>query len=382
MNKKLRFVFFASFLFWCHMALVTYINSSLLELYVSPSVTSTLFALGSALNIIWVLQLPKIVNRFGVAKVSSILMFATAILCGLVGFTANPFFLLPLFVVFFSMSTAILYTLDILVEKHSTDEVTGNIRGILLTINNFAMALLPFFVGILTEKYGFTATYSIAAVVLVISGCIIVATQKSLPRKTAETPNLREGFRSIVRNPALRRIITINFLLQFFFAWMVIYTPLYLANTLSFDWSTIGIILSIMLVPFVLFQFPAGRIADTWLGEKEMLITALIIAGVATICFAVLPNPTVVTVAITLFCTRIGASIVEVMCDSYFFKQIDETNVHSISFYRIMYPLAYIIGPITAALILSVSSYLVLFITLGGLMFVGAFYALRIVDTK
>lgn len=309
-------------------------------------------------------------------------MLLTAILCALVGITKNEFLLLPLFVLFFSMSTAILYTLDILVEKHSADEVTGNIRGILLTINNFAMALLPFFVGMLTEKYGFTATYSIAAGVLLVSAGIVITTQRSLPKKDAQTSNLREGFRAIVQNPALRRIITINFLLQFFFAWMVIYTPLYLANTLMFDWSTIGTILSIMLIPFVLFQFPAGKIADKWLGEKEMLISALIIAGVATICFAVLPNPTAIAVAIALFCTRIGASIVEVMSDSYFFKQIDETNVHSISFYRIMYPLAYIIGPITAAAILAVSSYLVLFITLGGLMFIGAFYALRIVDTK
>lgn len=364
------------------MALVTYINSSLLEQYVSASTTSLLFALGSALNIIWVLNLPRIVNKFGVTNTSTVLMFITAILCALVGITKNEFLLLPLFMLFFSMSTTILYTLDILVEKHSTDALTGNIRGIFLTINNFAMALLPFFVGMLTEKYGFTATYSIAAGVLALSACIVITTQKSLPKKDAETPNLKEGFRAIAKNPALRRIITINFLLQFFFAWMVIYTPLYLANTLLFDWGTIGTILSVMLIPFVLFQFPAGKIADKWLGEKEMLIAALVIAGAATICFAVLPNPTVISVAIALFCTRIGASITEVTCDSYFFKHIDESNVNTISFYRIMYPLAYIIGPITAALILSVSSYTVLFIILGALMFTGAFYALRIVDTK
>lgn len=364
------------------MALVTYINSSLLEQYVNPSVTSTLFAFGSVLNIIWVLNLPKIVNRFGVAKISSTLMVVGAILCALVGVTKIPYLLLPLFVLFFSMSTAILYTLDILVEKHSTDAVTGNIRGALLTINNFAMALLPFFVGILTEKYGFTATYVLAALVLTVAASIIAFTQKTNTKETTETPNLLEGFRSITKNPALRRIITINFLLQFFFAWMVIYTPLYLSNVLGFSWGTIGTILSVMLIPFVLLQFPAGRIADKWLGEKEMLISALIIAGAATICFAVLPGPTAVAVAIALFCTRIGASIVEVMSDSYFFKQIDETNVNTISFYRIMYPLAYIVGPVTGALVLSMTSYTVLFIILGACMFVGAFYALRIVDTK
>ncbi len=382
MNKKLKFVFLASFIFWCHMALITYVNSSLLESYVSPGVTSLLFALGSGLNIIWILILPKMVNRFGVVNISTSLIFIGAILCALVGLANAPMILLPIFVLFFSTSTAIIYTLDILVEHHSKDEITGGIRGLLLTINNFAMALLPLFVGILTEKYGFKATYLLAATVLAISGITILSTQRKMPHTKTELPNLKEAIKNILQNKALKRIITINFLLQFFYAWMVIYTPLYLANELGFDWSTIGIILSVMLAPFVIFQLPAGRIADKWLGEKEMLISALLIAGASTIAFAVLPTPTATIVAITLFCTRIGASIVEVMCDSYFFKQIDATNVNIISFYRIMYPISYILGPILGAIILWFTNYQTFFITLGFILILGALYAIKIVDTK
>lgn len=382
MNKKLKTIFIASFLFWCHMALVTYINSSLLEEYVGESLISTLFVLGSVLNIIWILSLPKLINKFGVVKISLSLIWIGSILSVLVGLSKTPSLLIPIFILFFSLSTAIVYALDILVERHSDDSVTGNIRGAFLTINNFAMAMIPFFVGILTEKYGFTATYIIAGIVLFISGIIVAISQKGVVYKKTEVPNIAEGFKSILKKPALKHIIIINFILQFFYAWMVIYTPLYLSKELGFDWSTIGLILSVMLIPFVLFQLPAGYIADKWLGEKEMLISALIIAGVATICFAVLPIKTVVAVAIALFCTRIGASITEVMCDSYFFKHIDETNTNIISFYRIMYPVSYIIGPVIATLILLKTNYTSLFIILGGVMIFSAFYALRIKDTK
>lgn len=364
------------------MALVTYVNSSLLESNIKPNLTGLIFALGSALNIIWILLLPRWVNKFGVVKISTILIFAGALLCALVGFSSIPALIIPLFIMFFSASTAIVYTLDILVEHHSTDEITGGIRGLFLTINNFAMALLPLFVGILTEKYGFKATYLIAAIVLAISGFIILNTQKSLTHKKTSLPNIKEAIKNILKTPALKRIIIVNFILQFFYAWMVIYTPLYLINVLGFDWSTIGIILSVMLAPFVIFQLPAGKIADKWLGEKEMLITGLLIAGASTIIFAVLPIITASIVAVTLFCTRMGASVIEVMCDSYFFKHIDETNVNTISFYRIMYPISYILGPILGSIILWFTSYTTLFIILGFILILGALYSIKIVDTK
>ena len=63
---------------------------------------------------------------------------------------------------------------------------------------------------------------------------------------------------------------------------MVIYTPIYLHEHIGLPWSDIGIIFTIMLLPFVLFEFPAGKLADGKWGEKEPPIIGIILIAVST----------------------------------------------------------------------------------------------------
>ena len=59
------------------------------------------------------------------------------------------------------------------------------------------------------------------------------------------------------------------------YAWMVIYTPLHMLD-LGFTWEEIGQIFTIMLIPFVLVEYPAGWLADKYIGETEMMSADLI----------------------------------------------------------------------------------------------------------
>jgi uncharacterized membrane protein len=52
--------------------------------------------------------------------------------------------------------------------------------------------------------------------------------------------------------------------------------------------------------------------------------------------------------ALILFCTRIGASLIEILRDSYFYKRIDCSDVDIINFFRSVRPAAYIIGLLIA----------------------------------
>lgn len=382
-QRTLLAVFFASFFFSIHSALVSYINSSMLETHVSASVVSTLFALGSAISIVLTLSLPHIMRKIGVVRSAIGLFVLSTTLLTILGTAMTPKVILAAFVLYFALNACILYVLDIFVEHYSSDTNTGKIRGLFLTINNLGWVGMPALAGIVAAQYGFNSIYLLAGIGVTLTALFIALSQRNYKEVHSDTPPaLGKAIKHVLQTPALRRVITINFLLQFFFSWMVIYSPLYLSHTLGFSWETIGLILSIMLVPYVLFQYPAGRIADKWLGEKELIILGFIIMAVSTCAFGILKAPTVVMVSVLLFGTRVGASILEVMADSYFFKHIDETDTSIIGFYRITQPFAYILGPVLGAIALIWMSYATLFVILSGIMVLGGLYALRLVDTR
>src|SRR5207249_2591358 len=122
-------------------------------------------------------------------------------------------------------------------------------------------------------------------------------------------------------------IYLVNFLLQFFFSWMIIYTPIYLHEYVGFTWSQIAIIFSIMLLPFVILELPLGKIADRVLGEKELLVTGFSIMALTTAAMTFLHSANMVIWIGLLFISRIGAATVEIMSETYFFKQVSDIDV-------------------------------------------------------
>ena len=194
--------------------------------------------------------------------------------------------------------------------------------------------------------------------------------------------SLKRMLRVLHKKSMVRGAILINALLQLFYVWMVIYTPLYLTQTLGYSWDKIGIIFSIMLIPFILFQYPAGRIADRFSNERELIAGGLLIAGIATILFSLVGSESMIALALILFLTRVGISIVEVANESYFFKQVTEKDAATIAVYRNMSPLAYLAGPLFGAVFLGWNMYAVLFFILGVLLLFGSFFALTLRDIQ
>jgi MFS family permease len=163
---------------------------------------------------------------------------------------------------------------------------------------------------------------------------------------------------------------------------MIIYTPIYLHEYLNFHWGEIGIIFTIMLLPFVILSFPLGKLSDK-MGEKEMLLIGFFISAVATLVIPFVKEPKLLTWALILFITRIGAATIEIMSESYFFKSINEENAEAISFFRNTTPLAYLVAPMLAIpILLLVPSFEYLFFVLGSLLFYGLFVTLRLRDVK
>jgi MFS family permease len=86
--------------------------------------------------------------------------------------------------------------------------------------------------------------------------------------------------------------------------------------------------------------------------------------------------------AVILFFSRIGASLVEIMRETYFFKKVDAKDIQLINALRSITPISYIIAPLAVGLILSFLQIEYVFLFLGLIILLGLYPALTLKDTK
>ncbi|KKR45873.1 MAG: Glucose/galactose transporter [Parcubacteria group bacterium GW2011_GWA2_40_14] len=163
---------------------------------------------------------------------------------------------------------------------------------------------------------------------------------------------------------------------------MVVYVPLYLEKYIGFSWTEIGIMFTIMLLPFVLFELPVGELEDRKYGEREFLTIGFVIMGLSTLFISFITLKSFWIWTTILFITRIGASFVEISTESYFFKHVNQEKPDVISFFRITRPLSFIVGPVIATIALQFMPFQYIFIVIGICMILGAHYSLALTDTK
>jgi MFS family permease len=197
-----------------------------------------------------------------------------------------------------------------------------------------------------------------------------------------DTIEVRKASIKILRSQELFNIFAVGFLLRFFFAWMTIYTPIYLISTVGFEWSVLGLIFAFMLLPFVLLEIPIGRVADKYIGEKEFLTAGFIVTGLATISLSFITIPSAILWALVLFATRFGASLIEAPSESYFFRQVGPSDTGVVALYRTLGPTAFFVAPIVSTLALLFIDIRYTFVVLGTIMLTGVIYALGILDSK
>ncbi|MFH1454751.1 MAG: MFS transporter [bacterium] len=380
-KSTLFILYILGFIFAFTSAIPTYVNSSFLKSLTSEQAIGIFYAIGSVFSLISLIFIPKVLKKYGNYKVTlflTILYFLNFL--GL-AFIQNIFPVLFCFMISGAMATAIYFNIDVFIEHNSLNEKTGGIRSVYLTCINLAWLLSPWIAGIIVGESSYRKIYFVAALITLPIILIVSSNLKNFKDPEYKVFNILETIRSI-NNKNIKNIIISSFLLQLFFSWMVIYTPIYLNEYLGFSWGTIGIIFSVMLLPFVLIQIPLGYLADKKIGEKEILTIGFIIMAIFTVIIPLIHDNNIVLWALVLFMTRIGAAMVEIMNDTYFFKQVSDKNLNVINLYRTVGPLAYIISPISATIIIFFVPMVNIFYILGLLMIFGLRYSLAIEDTK
>lgn len=390
MNKKssplfyIRLVFAAMFFFSLHAALTSYINSTFMEsMGWSMSIIDAIYTFSSVATLGAYILVPMGMRKFGNRNVMLVLLLVLALcLIGVVTIS-SPLIKILLFTLFLTLNFLVIYEIDVFLEHFSSFQNTGKIRGLFFMIINLAWAVSPFIAGQIIERMGISSVYIIAVVMVLITTTIFLTNFRSITFIQKPKRSVFEVIKTVRGKRDLRSIFSLSLMLHFFYAVAVIYMPLYLYDVIGFSWGEIGLLLLLANVPFLILGFPVGKLADEYIGEKEMMMGSLVVASIGTFGFVFMESHSFASWAAVLIVSRIGISVLETTTESYFFKKVDRDDSEVMSIQRNAIPLAYLLAPLSAFTIgLITHDYRVLFALVAVLLLFALYPASLLRDTK
>ncbi|HCR52137.1 TPA: hypothetical protein DIV48_00630 [Candidatus Kaiserbacteria bacterium] len=357
-----------NFFFALFSTALTYIIVPYLFSFMSEVSAGLVIAAGALVSCIVFPFLPRIVARYGAQQLAIII--AILEMLSLLALAAVPNALSVS--VFASMAIALgpflAYQLDLLLEATVAEEgVTGRVRTIFLTAWNVAALAAPLLMGALLASRDAYHLVFIASAAATVPFIILFAARKLPPGTPPLLSHVKDTAQCMVRDRDLAAVTFGHFLLYLFFSWAPFYTPLYLHEIIGIPWSDLGWIFAVMLVPYVLIEYPAGILADKVIGDKEMMFIGYILAGASFAAISLFTqNTPLILILAVLVTSRAGAALVESMTEGHFFRRVSEKDVNSISVFRGIWPVANLVAPVAASIILLFGNYPLFFALTGG----------------
>lgn len=370
-----------AFIFSLHVVIPMYSNSSFLNLFSSEDTIGLIYMTGAAVTILGFLIGPSFIRKIGnYTTIIILICIQIGLFYGLI-ISDTPWILASLFIIQSATSSLIGFCLDIFLEGYTTHSSVGKIRGLYTTSMNASWVIAPFIGSLLIGEGNYKNTY-IASLAILFP--LIYLVHRNFPKfhdPDYYHPSFWKTIKHISLDKDLTKLFYANIILQTFYSWMVVYSPIYLNKYIGFSWKEIGVIIVIMLLPFPLIQYPLGRLADKKYGEKEIMSIGFIIMGISTICLSFFTINNILVWSLLLFATRIGAASVEIMLETYFFKTVSSRDSGTLSFFRIGRPFSLFISSVLMIIGSMFVDFRYMFIVIGLVSLFALYPSMTIKDT-
>jgi len=381
-NHKIGFVTSLGFLFGLSTALISYLGSSYFRYATGVENVAVFYVVMFSFVLIGLLNLHKIFLTYGRSRT---LLF----LLGMQIIVLTALSLLPIgwagalmLMLYYVVYGIIWVVWDAVLEAYSSNEETGRIRGMFLSVWGIGAIIGPMLSLSLLERYGYGLIFTLVLALYAFMFIIALVTLYEISGKIDQrTHSLREMIARIRKTPALWQVYWVAISLGFAASTLVVFIPLKL-RALGFEWSEMGLMFTIMLLPFVLLEYPAGILADKKYGEKEIMVTGFVVLITAMILITVSESTSFIVWTAILTLSRVGYALIEAMRDTYFYKQIDSEEVGLINAFRTARPVAYILAMSSATGVGLFFGEGGIFMMLIIILVIGLYPVIRLVDTK
>ena len=380
-KEKIKFVNFISFFAGFSQAVLAYIISSYFKERSGTENVGLYFIIAYLAVFFILINFHKIIKKVGKSYAFLGTFLAQTVSLLVLAVSPGSFWGIIFMIIYIVAVNLSVVGLDIILESFSVDKMSGRLRGLYLALLDAGFILGPLASTITLGKYGFRGVFLFAFIINFFVFLLALKGLMNVNHRYNGRATVKEIIKKIWQRKNVMRIYYISFILEAFYSIMIIFTPLYLRG-LGLAWEQIGFIFTVMLIPFLIFPYPAGFLADTKYGEKEMLIFALLTMGASTLLIYFIDTVNIFAWAAILFSTRVGAAIIQTLRDSYFYKRVDGRDVDIIDFFRTSSSLAYVLSVVVATVVLIFFQMKFIFIFLSILIFSGLYPLLKLADNK
>lgn len=383
--KGILVVYLLGFLIALSDAVSGYVQSSFLGQFFNVNMLGIVLGVCASLTLLVSTIYPRIIKNLGNYSSILVMLFISLSSSLTITLVRNPITTLIAFLIRYISLILLLVNVDIFLENRSSDAKTGSIRSKYLTIINFAWLLSPLIMGKLVGQSDYGEVFLLSFWLLIVAVVLAISYGNLLKPAAAFEPqkvDFKKTIDKVLKKPALSKIFLTALSLQLFYSIAVIYVPIRLNQELGFSWQTIGVIFTIMLLPFLLFQYPTGKLADKYWGEKEMLISSGLILVLSCIMIAATSSTSAGIWALILFLSRVGAAIYESMQEVYFYKQINASEIGLITLFRQTRSAGWLLGALLSSICLQFMSIQNLFYLIAVIISLNIINLIPLKDTK
>ncbi len=376
---------FGNFFAGAHFFLILYTVAPYLATLVPDEFVGLVIAAGALTTLAVFPFVPRLVRTLGAKKLALATAVISSCLILALAYSPGPLLAVILVALFHALAPIGAYFLDLLLEATTENEsATGRVRTLFMTFGSLALIASPLVIGYLlgpTDLYARVFLLSAASLAPFFLILLFARIPEGHPPVFA---HMKDVAHCLLKDDDFRAVGIAYGTLQFFYHLAPFFIPLYLHSVLGIPWSELGWVFAVMLLPFLLVEYPAGVLADHLWGDKEMMALGFLILGaaLAAVGFVSVLTP-LGTIVIVLLLTRIGAALCEAMCETHFFRRVSERDANTVGVFRMLRPLGALAAPVVGSIILFFSSYGVLFFITGLLtIVVGVAAALSIRDVR
>lgn len=382
-RRSLRILYFLGFILALSTAIPTYIESNYIKEFVNAEKVGLFFIVANIFTFLLILVFPSLIERFKNYRVAQVILGINFIALIAMSLANSSLGLYIAFILLMSSINLIWINMDVFVENFTAVSSAGQTRTMYFTFMNLGWVFAPMIASYFIKGSNYRPVYLMAAALLIPFYIIFIKKGRNLKDKVKyEKNHIWKTIKTAFKTKDVRGIFCLATLLHLFYSLAVVYMPIYLHENMGLSWSQLGIAFSFMLLPFIIFEIPAGIIADKYLGEKEIMAAGFTILIISLLLFFWVQSSSIVVWGLILFFSRIGAALVEAMREAYFFKIVEAKEVGLINFFRTAQPLGYLVGTGLGTIILIFYPIQFIFLILALLMLISYYFLWSIKDTK
>lgn len=382
-NKKIFAITLLVAVFSFCFMLIMFLSAYYFKQVLNSENISVFYVAVSILIIPLLLNLHKFFFTFGRIKVFVFLNIFSILLLSLLTFLKITFFSAFVLVLYIIALNVLMVVWDAVLEEYSQDKDTGRIRGLFLSFWNLGGMLGPLAGGVILSRYGYNFAFlvSIFLYFLILICFLFVFNNVKIKEKKVES--ITKVLRLMRRDRDIWNIYWISTILKIFYAVGTIFFSLYLVS-IGLSVAQVGFIFTVTFLPFVLLEYKIGVWADKKYGEKEMLIIGFVIMIIAMIFIFFTKSNSFYLWMFLLTLAFLGATFVEAMSDTYFYKKIDSSEIVISNFFRSSRPLSYLVGALIGGIIQVQFNFKGVFLATIISLLIGGYFAiiLRDIDPK